>query len=174
MGWSLRRQSSGGALGGGSGGGYLAGLHKSSSFHSDSVSGKPILRNTFKTPAPGRLYAPGVVSDAIERLRFTARSLVPRLRPPALCRIPPRSPRGGLSPGHQRAGCPRVALSRASTHPRQPIRCNTEALFRSLRLPAQILCEIQAAELQRNQSHARPSYVGPGTQSSVFALRATP
>jgi len=97
--WALRRQVSGGARGGGAVRGLPGSPFKASpSFQSDSVSGEPILRNTIKTPAPGRLYAPGVVSDAVEHLRFTARSLVPRLRPPERCRIPPRSPQGGFPP----------------------------------------------------------------------------
>ena len=56
-------------------------------------------------------------------------------------------PQRGASPNHQRAGCPRVALPRVKPRPRRwPIHGNTEALFRSLRLPAQILCEIYAAK----------------------------
>ena len=68
------------------------------------------------------------------------------------CRIPPRSPQG-LSPTAERAGCPRVALPRASPTPLadqpQRLRCNTEALLQSLRLLAQILCESYAAKAAR-------------------------
>lgn len=117
-----------------------------------------------------------MVSDALARLRSTARSLVPRLRTPALCRIPPRSPQRGLSPNHQRAGCPRVALARVNqttplANPQQRVRRNTEALFQSLRLLAQILCESQAARPQRNQSHARRADA-TGTRSCSASPRA--
>jgi hypothetical protein len=55
-------------------------------------------------------------------------------------------PKGELPPTDQRAGCPRVALPRVNQTTPPPIHDNTEALFQSLRLPAQILCESHAAK----------------------------
>ena len=54
----------------------------------------------------------------------------------------------GAFPRHQRAGCPRVALTRVNPDLRRrwPIHRSTEALFQSPRLPAQSLCESYAAK----------------------------
>jgi hypothetical protein len=72
------------------------------------------LRHQFKPPRPGLHPFEAFISDPKERLRLAARSLVPRLRSPSLCRVPPRAPQRGASPDHQRAGCPRVALPRVN------------------------------------------------------------
>jgi len=101
-----------------------------------------------KPPRPGRCTSGAFISDPKERLRLTARRLVPRLRPRSFWRFPPRAPQRGASPTAARAGCPRVALPRASTDAPRQSTVNTEALFQSLRLPAQILSEDQAAEPQ--------------------------
>ena len=126
-----------------------------------------------KPPRPGRCTFERFISDPNQRRRLTARRLVPRLRPRSFWRVPPRAPQRGASPTAERAGCPRVALPRASTDPPRQPTVSTEALFQSLRLPAQILSEDQAAEPRGDKSHARHADA-TGTQSSVFALRATP
>ena len=77
----------------------------------------------------------------------------------------PKSLTGDIRCPPARGLPPRRACARVNQQRRSHSDANTEALLQSRKLPPQSLSEIQAAEPQRNQSHARPSYVGPGTQS---------
>ena len=178
--WALPRQVSGGGRRRGRGCGSLVAVPgipvfsvqtpyraiTSSLFELRRTS--PILRNTTEPPRPVPPTLQALISDAEDHLRFTARSLVP---PPSLSELrrtkssttsravphpATQPPKGELSPGHQRAGCPRArAFARANQHAAGQSDAGTEALLQSPRLPSQILSEIQAAKPQRNQSHAR-------------------
>jgi len=81
------------------------------------------------------------------------------------CAGPRHAAPEGAFPQPPAARLPRASRPLRAAVARNPARRNTEALFRSLRLAAQILRENQAAKPRPDESQARPSYVGPGPQS---------
>jgi len=85
--------------------------------------------------------------------------------------IPPRSPKG-LSPTASARVAPASRLRALQLNTtRRGHRANTEALFRSPRLTAHSLCEIQAAKPLPDQSHARRADA-TGTRSCSASPRA--
>ena len=135
--WALHRQACGFARRRGGRGLPGSQSTRSPSFHSGFAS-------SFHPPAPGFL------SVLCVDLRFGSSSPFDRLRRAAPAstlsqwRSRHAAPRG-LPPPPARGLPPRRACARQPAR-RWPIRRNTEPLFRSLRLPAQRLCESQAAK----------------------------
>ena len=82
--------------------------------------------------------------------------------------VPATRPPGGF-PQPPAARLPRASRPLRAADAQDPCADNTEARLQSLRLLTPILCEHQAAKPRPDKSQARPSYVGPGPQSSSFA-----